>query len=228
MAITLAFDVYGTLIDTHGVVTRLESLIGDKARAFSHTWRDKQVEYAFRRGLMQMYEDFSICIRDSLNYACELHETPMSVRQKQELLDLYRELPVFDDVREGLALLSGASYRLFAFSNGTRDDVNSLLGNADIEDYFLDVISADSVRSFKPNPAVYCHLLRETESAGCDSWLISSNPFDVIGALSAGMRGIWLQRSHDQVFDPWGFKPTIRISSLRELEGQLARFLTHK
>ncbi|MET0068260.1 MAG: haloacid dehalogenase type II [Candidatus Thiodiazotropha sp.] len=228
MAITLAFDVYGTLIDTHGVVTRLESLIGDKARGFSQTWRDKQVEYAFRRGLMQMYEDFTVCTRDALNYACELHETPMSARQKQELLELYRELPVFDDVKEGLTLLSGASYRLFAFSNGTRDDVNSLLANANIEDYFLDVITVESVRSYKPNPAVYCHLLRETESAGCDSWVISSNPFDVIGAVSAGMRGIWLQRSPRDVFDPWGIKPTIRIANLRELEGQLARFLRHQ
>ncbi len=39
MAITLAFDVYGTLIDTHGLVQQLEKLIGDKAREFSITWR---------------------------------------------------------------------------------------------------------------------------------------------------------------------------------------------
>ena len=31
MAITLAFDVYGTLIDTHGVVEKLEELVGDRA-----------------------------------------------------------------------------------------------------------------------------------------------------------------------------------------------------
>ncbi len=31
---TLAFDIYGTLIDTHGVVSRLESLIGESAGEF--------------------------------------------------------------------------------------------------------------------------------------------------------------------------------------------------
>ncbi len=31
---TLAFDIYGTLIDTHGVLNRLESLIGEIAGEF--------------------------------------------------------------------------------------------------------------------------------------------------------------------------------------------------
>jgi len=44
MATTLAFDVYGTLINTHGVVATLEDLVGEKAKAFSNTWRDKQLE----------------------------------------------------------------------------------------------------------------------------------------------------------------------------------------
>ena len=35
MATTLAFDVYGTLINTHGVVSLLENMVGDNARAFS-------------------------------------------------------------------------------------------------------------------------------------------------------------------------------------------------
>jgi 2-haloacid dehalogenase len=52
MSVTLAFDVYGTLIDTHGVVSALQALIGDKAKDFSHSWREKQLEYSFRRGLM--------------------------------------------------------------------------------------------------------------------------------------------------------------------------------
>lgn len=41
MATTLAFDVYGTLIDTHGIINALEEHVGDKASEFSRTWRDK-------------------------------------------------------------------------------------------------------------------------------------------------------------------------------------------
>ena len=37
MATTLAFDVYGTLINTHNVVVLLENMIGDNAHALSTT-----------------------------------------------------------------------------------------------------------------------------------------------------------------------------------------------
>jgi 2-haloacid dehalogenase len=214
------------LIDTHGVVEKLQSMVGDKARSFSQTWRDKQLEYSFRRGLMQLYDDFAVCTGDALNYTCARYGEPLSGAQKQELMNVYRTLPAFDDVREGLGLLSGAGYGLFAFSNGSAEAVRTLLAAADIDSYFLDVISVEDIRSFKPNPAVYNHFLRRTHSSGCDAWLISSNPFDVIGAISAGMWGAWLQRSAEQVFDPWGIEPTLTVSSLRELEGQLARFAT--
>ena len=227
MPVTIAFDVYGTLIDTHGVVEKLRWMVGDKAQAFSHTWREKQLEYSFRRGLMQLYEDFPVCTRDALSYACAFHETPLTEAQKKELLALYRILPPFEDVKEGLTLLSGAGHSLFAFSNGTAEDVRSLLSNADLCSYFLDIVSVESHRSFKPNPAVYSHFLRRAGSSGCDAWLVSSNPFDVIGAISVGMRAIWLQRSERQVFDPWGVEPTITLSSLREVEGQLARYLNN-
>jgi 2-haloacid dehalogenase len=64
MAITLAFDVYGTLIDTAGVTQALEKYVGDKASAFSSLWREKQLEYSFRRGLMQNYQSFAVCTQN--------------------------------------------------------------------------------------------------------------------------------------------------------------------
>ncbi len=224
MPVTLAFDVYGTLIDTQGVVAKLQWMVGDKAPAFSRTWREKQLEYSFRRGLMQLYEDFTVCTRDALDYCCALYRVSLSESQKRELMAVYRVLPAFEDVHEGLTLLSGAGYGLFAFSNGSAEAVRELLVKADIDSYFLDVVSVEDLRTFKPNPAVYSHFLRQSGSTGCDAWLISSNPFDVIGAISAGMRAVWVQRASDQVFDPWGIEPTLRVKSLRELEGQLARF----
>jgi 2-haloacid dehalogenase len=47
--------------------------------------------------------------------------------------------------------------------------------------------------------------------------LISGNPFDVIGAISAGMRGAWVKRSPQAVFDPWEIQPTLTVGSIVEL-----------
>ena len=69
---------------------------------------------------------------------------------------------------------------------------------------------------------MYAHFLRKAQATGSEAWLISGNPFDVIGAISAGMRGAWVQRSADAVFDPWGIEPTVTVTSITELADAIA------
>ena len=217
MSVTLAFDVYGTLIDTHGVITKLNNLVGDKSKTFSQTWRDKQLEYSFRRGLMQNYQSFAVCTSQALDYTCAFYQVTFTDEQKSELLGIYRALPAFKDVKKALINLRAARFYLYAFSNGSKEAVEMLLTTAGIRDLFHGVISCEDLKSFKPNPGVYSHFLRQSESTGDNAWLISGNPFDVIGAISAGMKGAWVKRSADAIFDPWEIKPTITVSSLSEL-----------
>jgi len=217
MAITLAFDVYGTLIDTHGVVVMLGKHVGAKAAEFSRLWREKQLEYSFRRGLMQNYQNFALCTSNALDYTAAYFKASLSQDDKQQLLDAYKVLPAFDDVKEGLEQARKSGFRMFAFSNGSAEAVQALLINAGIREYFIDVVSVDEMKSFKPNPGVYCHFLRRAGASGADAWLISSNSFDVIGAISAGMRAAWVKRSPDALFDPWGIEPTLTLTSLLEL-----------
>jgi len=226
MAATLAFDVYGTLIDTQGVVAELSSMFAgndEQALAFSTHWREKQLEYSFRRGLMQHYANFATCTRDALNYTDLRYQTALRDAQKQRLMDCYATLPAFSDVAAGLQALKAAGHPLYAFSNGSADAVEALLQQAGIRDLFLDVISVEALCSYKPNPAVYAHFMRTTGAAGNECWLISSNPFDVIGAISAGMHSAWVQRSPQAIFDPWGINPSATVTSLTALSEALAR-----
>ncbi len=62
----IALDVYGTIVDTSGVKERLERLVGRSAEAFVGLWRQKQLEYSFRRALMGKYEPFSTSTRQAL------------------------------------------------------------------------------------------------------------------------------------------------------------------
>lgn len=217
MTPTLAFDVYGTLIDTDGVTGALKPLVGGHATEFARHWREKQLEYSFRRGLMQQYKEFSVCVRESLDYICLALGKELTDVQRQSLLDCYRTLPAFPDVKGGLELAKQAGFRLYAFSNGSTGAVTGLLEQAGIRDYFIDVVSVDEIKTFKPDPAVYCHFLKRTAASAESAWLISGNPFDCIGAMSVGMRAAWVQRRPEVVFDPWGLPPTLTITSLGEM-----------
>ena len=221
MSTTLGFDVYGTLIDTQGVLSTLEGMISGKAHAFSTTWREKQLEYSFRRALMQNYADFSVCTSQALEFCCELYQVSLLPEQKQELLARYSALPAFDDVAASLSQLKGANFRLYAFSNGSATAVDTLLSNAGIRTFFEGVVSCDEIQSFKPNPSVYRHFLAQTNTSLDRAWLVSSNSFDVIGARSAGMNAAWVKRSSTAVFDPWDIEPSVTIAGLGDLCEQL-------
>ena len=217
MATTLAFDVYGTLIDTSGVALALQQHVGERANAFAGLWREKQLEYSFRRGLMQQYETFTVCTRHALEYASSFFAVELSENDKAELMAAYRALPAFADVETGLRELQSAGLNMYAFSNGPQSDVSQLLQTAGIDNYFIDVVSADEIKSFKPDPAVYAHFLHRANTISSEAWLISSNPFDVIGAMAVGMRAAWVKRSEKALFDPWGVTPTVTITNLSEL-----------
>ncbi|MDO6710874.1 haloacid dehalogenase type II [Aliiglaciecola sp. 2_MG-2023] len=220
MKINITFDVYGTLIDTQGVLDLLTDLVGNQAQIFSDTWRSKQLEYSFRRGLMQRYVHFSVCTKDALNFTCDSLKVSLTETQKQQLLDSYSFLPAFSDVETALPKLA-QKYRLIAFSNGESNSVHGLLNNANISDYFSEVVTADEIKTFKPNPAIYQHLLDRIDAKSECTWLISSNPFDVIGAKSHGLKAAWVKRSKSAVFDPWGIEPDVEINHLDELMGRL-------
>ena len=222
MKTVLAFDVYGTLIDTAGVVAKLRSLVGPMADDFSRAWREKQLEYSFRRGLMRQYADFAVCTRDALDYTCARLSTALTETSKDELLSTYRVLPPFDDVTPSLNDLRDRGFALYAFSNGSSEAVATLLKAADISAYFIDVVSVEELQTFKPNPDVYQHFLKRSGTESNQAWLISSNPFDVIGAVAAGMHAAWVKRTAHAVFDPWGIEPTIEVTSLLELGDRIA------
>ncbi len=217
MSTALAFDIYGTLIDPHGVVSELQKHVGDRAGEFSRIWREKQLEYSWRRGLMGLYADFGTCTAQALDYADTAMATALSHEVKQSLLQAYRGLPAFDDVAASLEALHGKGCRLYPFSNGTVEMVDAVLAHAGIDGWFEPVISVDVLQTFKPDPRVYRHVTEVAGLAPQDCWLVSSNPFDVIGAVSFGMRAAWLQRAATAIFDPWDIQPTAVIGGLDEL-----------
>lgn len=221
MATTIAFDIYGTLIDTHGVVDDLQEMIGDEANNFSLAWRDKQLEYSFRRGLMNLYEDFSVCTQQSLDYTCNNLNIDLSAEQKRVLMTRYASLPAFDDVEESLVSLKNSGMQLYALSNGSSKAIEGLLASANIKQFFDGVVSVENLKTFKPDPAVYKHFLQETGAVASNTWLISSNPFDVIGAANTGFRSAWIQRSSAAHYDPWGIEPNLVLSSLSELADKI-------
>lgn len=222
MALHLAFDVYGTLVDPMGMADLLKPDAGDQASAVAGLWRSKQLEFSFRMGLMKTGEDFGTCTRRALRFAMAFKQLSLSPEREDELMAAYLQLPAFDDAEPTLRELK-ETYPLYAFSNGSYPALEKVLGHNGLKDHFRKLISVDDIRSFKPDPAVYAHARRATGAWDQPLCLVSSNAWDVIGARSAGLMAIWVCREEGKVFEDWGIEPTAVVGGLGELPAVLER-----
>jgi 2-haloacid dehalogenase len=217
----LAFDVYGTLIDPFHMEEHLRASFGEKAKEASELWRSKQIEYSFRRALMKKYRNFDACTAQALRFVSAQFGISLSEEAREQLMGKYQQLPAYPDVAAALDELAARGFTIAACSNGTEGAVRGLLDRAGVLSRFGKIVSVDPIRTFKPDPAVYERLVSEVRAKKDMVWLISSNPFDVIGAKACGLRAAWVQRDPKRVFDPWEFDPDLIVHDLGELPGKL-------
>ena len=218
----IGFDVYGTLVDPLEMQLRLRALLGDKAGQFATLWREKQLEYTFRRVAMRQYASFDVCTAQALDYVVRALAVEIDAVEQARLLAHYRELPAFPDAIPAIARLKAAGHTVVAFSNGVEATVRALLDHAAILPHLDGVISVDDLRTFKPDPAVYRSLARRVDRPIGETWLVSGNSFDVIGAKAAGLRSVWVRRNPEAVFDPWGIAPDLIVANLHECAERIA------
>jgi len=218
----IGFDVYGTLVDPLGISAELRRFVGDDADRVAQLWRTTQLEYTWRRSLMGAYVPFSVCTAQALDFAARTLGHQLASGATATLLEMYRRLPAFPEVLAGLERIRQTGHRMVAFSNGEADFVRAVLGHSALLPMLEDVVSVDEVKIYKPAPAVYQHLATRIGAAASDTWLVSSNPFDVIGAKAAGLRAAWVRRDPRAILDPWEVEPHLIVSDLIELSERLA------
>lgn len=103
--------------------------------------------------------------------------------------------------------------------------VRALLENAKSLSLLDKVVSADEMKTLKPDPALYAHAMRRLKHGDGAFWLVSSNPFDIIGAKTAGLRTAWVRRNAAVMFDPWSVEPDLVVPGLDQRRTVLeARF----
>lgn len=126
---------------------------------------------------------------------------------------------LFDDVPDLLAAADEAGIRVALLTNSTTFDTSIKLEALRLAERFADVVvTTDTLGFGKPDRRVYleaCRLVEvEPASAVC---IGDSLEWDVLGAVRAGLRAIWLDRG-----DARSGVDVAKVSSLREVTAVLA------
>ena len=210
----ILFDAYGTLFDVNSAAEKSKNKIGDKWEAFANYWRTTQLEYTWLRSLMHRHKDFWQITEDSLDKSMKVFN--INKDMKTELLNLYKKLSPFSEVKETLENLKKKDIKLSILSNGTPELLNTLVVSNKFDTIFDDIFSIEEVKIYKPDSTVYDLPVNKYKIKPNEIIFLSANTWDVSGAGNYGYNSVWVNRNNT-VFDNLDYKPFKEIKSLQQL-----------
>lgn len=204
---------------------------------FPEPHRNRKLTLATR---LEQYIPFAIITHNSLLHALNEHSLTISTTFQEYLVGIqYSRLSTFPDVPPALeALSTDSAIHAVVFSNGDNNQLkNTFSMSHDLgkyRDVFQSIVSVEEVERFKPDPEVYLHLARkvgkQTDKQSMGSmWLVSGNPFDVVGAKAVGMKAAWVDRAGkgwvDELMTPnEEMKPDLIVKGLGEVVEGVRKF----
>ena len=210
----VVFDAYGTLFDVNSAAEKCKDKIGNKWESFANFWRTTQLEYTWLRSLMKRHKNFWEVTEDSLDKSMKVFNIDKSM--KDELLNLYKILSPYPEVKEVLENLKKRNFKLAILSNGTPDLLNQLVKNSYLDNLIDDLFSIEEVKVYKPDSRVYEIPVKKYNVKAIEITFLSANTWDVSGGGNYGYNSIWVNRNKSK-FDLLDFQPKNEISNLTQL-----------
>ena len=210
----IIFDAYGTLFDVNSAAEKCKDKLGDKWEGFANYWRTTQLEYTWLRSLMNRHKDFWQITEDSLDKSMKFFKIDSSMRN--DLLDLYKILSPFSEVKETLKKLKKKDLKLAILSNGTPSLLENLVKNNNLENIFDDIFSIEEVGIFKPDSKVYDLPVNKYNIKKDEILFLSANTWDVSGGGNYGYNSVWVNRNKN-IFDNLDYQPLDEIHDLSGL-----------
>lgn len=172
------------------------------------------------------YEPFSSLTLRALQHALREAQVTLEQAALDDIIKAYDALNTFPDVAPALLKLANTTGMTpVVFSNGTQSMVaSSIARSPDLSPHaalFRQLVVVDDVKRYKPAPEVYQLLAQKCGREPGDIWVVSSNPFDVVGASSFGMRTVWVDRGGggwtDRLLEGEAGAPTAIVGRLEDV-----------
>jgi 2-haloacid dehalogenase len=219
------FDLYGTVVDMQGGLTRAvtpyledKGWSGEPGRLVTW-WRRAHFENSMIDALLgRAHIPYREIGRISLDYTLERAGIAHDRHEVERLVAEIERLEPFPDAVEALSRLK-SKYRLVILSNGDPDMLEAIRPRLGVA--FDRIISVAEAGAFKPHAATY-RKAAEIEGARPDEILfVANHAFDCVGAKAAGMRSAFIDR-RKRPFGDWPYPPDLVVADFRELADRLA------
>ena len=214
----LSFDCYGTLIDWEAGIA---AVLGPWARRFDPSVTDEQVLVAFSENEAAVEKEapaslYSDVLREAFRRTGMDLGFEVTDEDAAALGTSVSGWPAFPDSAQALQRLK-KHYKLIILSNVDRASFAG--SNKRLQVDFDEILTAQDIGSYKPNPANFAALLRRADEIGATGKLLhvaQSLFHDHVPGKKAGLPSVWINRRHAQ--PGWGATPDPRVDVTPDLE----------
>lgn len=214
----LSFDCYGTLIDWEAGIA---AVLGPWARKNDPSITDEAVLVAYSENEAAVEAEkpatlYPDVLREAFRRTGKDLGFEVTDADADALGTSVPDWPAFPDSAEALARLK-KHYKLIILSNVDREGFAG--SNKRLEVEFDEILTAQDIGSYKPNPANFDALAKRVEEIGSTGKLLhvaQSLFHDHVPGQAAGLTTAWINRRHAQ--PGWGATPDPRATVTPDAE----------
>jgi 2-haloacid dehalogenase len=216
----LAFDLYGTLLEI-GSLQEIVREYTPMSELLIETWRSRQLQLANLATTTGRYVDFDRLTLMALHEIGPRFHLKLAPQDSKRLLDAWAQLRPYPDVGFAVEAAKKRGLRPIVVTNAVESTARHALQHAQLDGSFEAVISANDVRVYKPNAAVYRLIGEHLGTEPDEVVFVSAHDWDASGARQAGFHTIWVQRGRTGQG-----RPERTIDDFSQLDGALGTLLS--
>lgn len=215
---TILFDINETVLDLSSLKPKFKAAFGDEA--VTATWFSMLLHTSTVCILTDTKTNFATLAGTMLDTVAARLGVELSAVMRDEILGGFSSLPPHVDIKPALTRLRSAGYRTVAFTNSSLNLVTTQIENAGLTEYFDEIVSVEETGSFKPDPKVYEFVAERINRPIEELRLVATHDWDTHGALSAGMRAAYIDRS-GAPYHPLYKRPDVYATTMDDVVEQI-------
>jgi 2-haloacid dehalogenase len=190
----LTFDIIGTAFDWFGSLSSGVVPLSHKyGLSLDPTTFARQAEDGYASGVKAVppWVAPDVILRDSMTKLLTAHGPP-SAAEVDDFFGLWRSLNPWEDVPSSLWALHN-HFTLAILSNMSVATQSALMNRAGLP--FDQTLSAETVKAYKPSPAVYEMAISSLGLAPDEIMMVAAHKYDLLGARSCGFATAFVARA---------------------------------
>ncbi len=211
----VAFDVNETIVSLEPVRERLVAA-GEPPGALELFFA-RTLQHCFALATLDEWWPFRDVARASLQQTTGLSEDQIGA-----VLAAFGELPAQPDVEPAFERLATAGVRIAVLTHGPASTATRMLERTGLSRYVEQVITGETVRSFKPARAPYLYACAMCGVQPDRMALVAAHAWDCHGARKAGLSTGWVSRARAATPDIYLRADSVGATLVDVVDGLLA------